>query len=249
VLRTSRYVTPALQPNYEVVRPPLAADFAVVVPGLNPGPALDSLIEDLRSTFAREKVVLQIIVVDDGSSPALAPIEVSSVALLRGPNQGKGAAIRAGLAVAQAPVVGFIDSDGAYSASALLGLYRCVSHGTVTSAVGGRRRAVGLRGLTSIIFSLWVRLWLGIKYDTQAGIKVFSADLISRVTPYVESTGFALDVDLLYTAKRLGFSSPAVIRVTPAPTALSTVNIKRSLTALYEVAHLRLKAPRRANSR
>jgi glycosyltransferase involved in cell wall biosynthesis len=230
-------------PEYRTIVAPHSADFTVVLPAYNAGSAVLDTIADIQETFSAAQIDTCILVVDDGS---LIPVEVPpGVSLLRGQNQGKGAALRAGLTTVLSPVSGFMDADGAYSARSLVAMYRVVASNTSLAAVGSRTFSKNTRGLASRVFSTWVRLLHGLDYDTQAGIKVFSTPALQEVLPLVGATGFAIDVDLLSLLRRRRHFKPALISVTPRSTDTTTVSLSRAAHAFTDVATLRLSLPRR----
>jgi dolichyl-phosphate beta-glucosyltransferase len=237
-LRYTVTPTPPAQTN------PHPPDLSIVIPAFNPGSRLTYLLGDITSVMVRARLTAQVIVVDDGSTDVAAALtSKDSITVLRGPNQGKGAALRAGLAAASAPMLAILDADGAYSATTLLALYDVAL--THHAAVVGRRPfARSPRGVASKLFSSYVRLVHGLRCDTQAGIKVFSAELYQDLAPYLTTTGFAFDVDLLSLARQRHWPSPAEFPVVPNPTiSSSNVTPTRIARALYDVALLRLSYP------
>jgi len=133
------------------------------------------------------------------------------------PKLGKGGvlieAFRACVA-GDADMVGFVDADGATPPAELLRLADVVAGGAdgaiatrrhPTSVIPGERSLV--RRLTSAGFAFGIRVLFDVPYsDTQCGAKVLRADLVRRVAPLLSSRDFLFDVDVLHTARRLGFS-------------------------------------------
>jgi dolichyl-phosphate beta-glucosyltransferase len=230
-----------------------APDLSIVIPSFNPGPRFHALLDDVATVFTRENIPIEVLVVDDGTTDGTTnPTARAHLTVLRGPNQGKGAAIRAGLAIATAPLLATLDADGAYSAATLLRLYRVARtrHGAV---VGSRKPTRTPRGVASRLFSLYVRLLHGLRFDTQAGVKIFPKDFYNDVAPYLTATGFAFDVDIFSVARRRGWKNPTCVPVTPDPTiSSSNVTPRRVVQALADVALLRVTTagpPRRATTR
>jgi glycosyltransferase involved in cell wall biosynthesis len=84
-------------------------DVSVVIPAYN---AAHHLTETLASVSAQFRPPLEIIVVDDGSTDATAQIAAAAGArVIRQPNGGASAARNAGVAVARAPWIAFLDAD------------------------------------------------------------------------------------------------------------------------------------------
>jgi glycosyltransferase involved in cell wall biosynthesis len=131
------------------------------------------------------------------------------------PKLGKGGvlteAFRAS-AGGDAELVAFVDADGATPPAELLRLVAAAT--AADGAIASRRHPASLavgprplgRRLTSSGFAFGIRRLFGVPYtDTQCGAKVLSADLVRRVAPLLSARDFLFDVDLLHTARRLGY--------------------------------------------
>jgi len=125
---------------------------------------------------------------------------------------GKGGGIIAGLAVARAPLVGYVDADGSTSIDELTRLFSLLGP---YDGVFGSRWVLGsklqvqqglLRQLESRGFNLFIRILFGLRYrDTQCGAKVFKKASIDLILPKMISRGFEFDVELLWRLSEAGF--------------------------------------------
>lgn len=107
----------------------------VVIPAYNEGWQLHSVVESV-TRFADH-----VLVVDDGSCPAVSLSSGEVTVLRHGRNQGKGAALRTGLEYALAhgyTKIAFMDGDGQHDPSCLPAFFAALDHYPV--AVGTRRR-------------------------------------------------------------------------------------------------------------
>ncbi len=88
----------------------MTRDLTIVIPAFN---AAEYLAQAIASARAQQGVTTQVIVVDDGSRDRTAEIAaaVPEVQLIRQENAGVSAARNAGLALAEAPFVWFLDAD------------------------------------------------------------------------------------------------------------------------------------------
>ncbi|MEX0874460.1 MAG: glycosyltransferase [Actinomycetota bacterium] len=135
------------------------------------------------------------------------------VGLLQFPKLGKGGVLMEAFRVCEADLIGFVDADCATPPAEFLRLVEAAetADGAIATryhpaAVLPNRRSMSRR-LTSVGFSLVVRNLFGLPYtDTQCGAKVLSYDLVRRITPLLSSRDFLFDVDVLVTARRLGFT-------------------------------------------
>ena len=201
----------------------------VVVPALDEAAGIGATVVAIREALHRiaSEGGVEVIVVDDGSSDGTAEAALAAgadqvVVLPR--NRGKGAAVRAGVAVARGRVVAFTDADLAYSPDQLVRVIAEVEAGW-DLAVGSRRhpdteqvrgagplRDLGSRGINLLAMGVL----LSHPHDTQCGLKAFRSDVAKTVFALGRVDGFAFDVEVLHVVERHGFS------VTEVPVRLST---------------------------
>lgn len=181
-----------------------------LIPAHNEGPRIGRVV----SAAARHMPVL---VIDDGSSDDTAAIaEAAGARVLRQePNQGKGAALRAGFAAALddgAEAVITLDGDGQHDASeiaAFLGLYaRRSIGGQPTELIVGRRsfrRMPPVRRLANwlgtVALSAAVGRWI---HDNQSGYRLIGRQLMKAMLRSQES-GFAFEVEMIAICLREGW--------------------------------------------
>jgi len=200
------------------------ATVSLVIPSYNEERRLPRLAAALRDSapgdLAREGLTLvETIVVDDGSldssadvlrqeqamTPGLAPL------IREGRNEGKGAAVAAGVAAAQGELVLVSDVDLAaplHEAGKLLAaIYdgadvaigsRAIDPSLVTG-IPLRRRVMGR------VFNGLVRTMSGLPYsDTQCGFKLLRTPVARRLLADQVTPRFAFDVEILMRARRDG---------------------------------------------
>ena len=126
---------------------------------------------------------------------------------------GKGGGVKAGFAVASAPLVGFMDADNSTKVSELVRLFRLI--GDHDGVIGSRhlpgqvlqRKQPLCRRIQSRIFNGLIRLLFGLPfYDTQCGAKIFKKEAIDAVLLDLRSTGFEFHVELLWHLSRKGYT-------------------------------------------
>ena len=135
------------------------------------------------------------------------------------PKMGKGGVLMETFRRCDTDLVGFVDADCATPPAELRRMTEAAAN--VDGVIASRRlpasvtpssRAAG-RGLTSAGFAWLVRRVFHLPYaDTQCGAKVLRRELVARAVPLMSARDFLFDVDLLVTARRLGF------QVTEVPT-------------------------------
>ncbi len=196
-----------------------ALDLTVVVPYYNPGHLLVPTIERLLSVLDASGASYEVIAVSDGSTDgsdreldaALADRpRLTNVVLAQ--NQGKGAALRVGLAKGRGRYLGFIDADGDLDPILLDSFQTMVRLYSPDIILGSKRHPLSeveypfLRRVYSWGYQQVVRLGfrLNIK-DTQTGIKLVRRDVLSAVLPRMLEKRFAFDLELFVIARRLGY--------------------------------------------
>jgi glycosyltransferase involved in cell wall biosynthesis len=160
---------------------------------------------------------LPVLVVDDGSSDDTAAIaEAAGAHVIRqSPNQGKGAALRAGFAAALADgaeAVLTLDGDGQHDPAEIpsfLGLYaRRTISGSSTELVIGRR-SFGRMPITrrlanwlgTVTLSAALGRWI---HDNQSGYRLIGRRLMAAMLDSTES-GFAFEVEMIAVCLREGW--------------------------------------------
>ena len=167
---------------------------------------------------------------------------------------GKGFAVKEGFKEAlkgKAELIGFVDADMAtrsehfYELVKNIGEYdgaiasRYIKGSILTPKQGFSRRIAGFA------FHMVVRALFFMPYrDTQCGCKLFKREVITKVLEQMSISGWAFDVDLLYTARKNGFKIKEIPTVWQDQ-AESKLNLKKaSIQMFFAVVQLRLfKSP------
>lgn len=188
----------------------------IVIPAFNEEARIDRTLRAYRSVV--NAFDARFIVALDSCTDRTAEIvrhhaELDSrVRLLEFPHLGKGGVIMESLRRCDADVVGFVDADCATPPAEFLRLVdlTVIADGAIASRMHPasvlptpRPRA---RRVTSWAFARLTRLLFSLPYrDTQCGAKVMRRQVVEQVLPLLSSRDFLFDVDLLLTAKRLGY--------------------------------------------
>ena len=179
----------------------------ILIPVFNEKDSLTKLLEKVESVnFGLEK---EIILIDDFSTDgtkdlySVLPYKV----LYHEKNQGKGAALRTGLAEASGDIIIIQDADLEYNPEDYIPLVNLIMSEKVDVVYGSRLaddRNVGkfllLSFLANVTLSLITRLLFGVKLtDMETCYKAFKADVIKDIT--IESDRFDFEPEI--TAKVL----------------------------------------------
>lgn len=162
------------------------------------------------------ETAFEVIVVDDGSGDDTAQRASDAGAdqvIVLPQNQGKGAAVRAGMMASRGRVAAFCDADLAYDPSHLTTMLEEIEGG-FDAVIGNRRHpdsagqaSSGLRAVGSRVVNLLAStLLLAAPLDTQCGLKAFRGDVARRLFAVTRIDGFAFDIEVLHILERAGWT-------------------------------------------
>lgn len=235
---------------------PRAADLSLIIPAYNEALRLPHSLDRLSAYTSETGLFVELVVVDDGSSDTTAQIahhwETQTtnprlkVRTLQISHRGKGAAVRAGMHVANAPIIGYCDADLSVALDALTTLYLVVERGT-DMAIASRELEGSVlevhqpwyRERAGRAFNTLLRALVDIPYrDTQCGLKLFRRDVANDLFSRQRLDGFAFDAEVVVLAVRQGYDIEEVaVRWTHVDG--SKVSLARhSLPMLRDVARI-----------
>jgi len=237
-------------------------NLSLVIPAYNEAARLPRFLESVREYLvAHYPESHEAIVVDDGSSDNLEPILQQFAVgwpqlrwIRHAQNQGKGAAVRTGVAASRGRLVLFADADGATAISEEARLAAAI-HAGADVAIGSRlaatdharRSRTWLRGLAGRCFAALARQMLRLPIrDTQCGFKMFRGEAGRQLFAEVHEQGYLFDLELLALASRLGYQI-AEIPVTWTEIPGSHLSLSRDfLRILVNLWRLRARLARMA---
>jgi len=173
-----------------------------LIPGYHEAPRIAAVVEAAR-------LHLPVVVIDDGSTDETADVAgaAGATVLRQRPNQGKGAALRAGFryaldAGAEAALT--LDADGQHDPAEIPSFLAAWSAGGADLVVGGRdfRRMPLVRRLSNTIGGLAFSWAVGQPIpDNQSGYRLISRRVMESMLTSQE-TGFAFEVEMIATCVR-----------------------------------------------
>ena len=200
-----------------------ALELSVVIPAYNEARRIERALERVMAFLTARDLSWELVIVDDGSTDQTAMMVQHSIAdhggsgdtgqvrLIRlGKNQGKGAALRAGVAATRGARVLMMDADLATPIEELDALERALQAGaqvaTGSRAVAEsriRRPQSPLRVLLGRAGNLWIRsLAVPGVHDTQCGFKLFDGEIARRLFALSRESRFGIDIEILCLARR-----------------------------------------------
>jgi glycosyltransferase involved in cell wall biosynthesis len=225
------------------------AAVSIVIPAFNSARYLAGNVDRVIAFFDETGIRGEVVVADDGSTDGTATsvAETERVRILRLPHRGKGAALRAGMAITTGDIVGFTDADLPYGVASLPLALSYIRDRRYHAVIGDRtlpgstHSSTGLlrTALSEVASFAFRTLVTGGIYDTQCGFKIFRGDVGREVFRLTRIDGFAIDVEVIYLLLkhrldlkripvRLERNEPSSVRV-----------IRDSLGAFRDIAAIR----------
>jgi glycosyltransferase involved in cell wall biosynthesis/O-antigen/teichoic acid export membrane protein len=227
---------PATPVDDAIELPPAEIDLSLVIPFYNPGSRLAPHVQEIIKVLRAAEVTFEVIAVSDGSTDG-SPSSIAGVGQVRvvqlAKNQGKGAALRVGLAQGRGRYLGFIDGDGDIPAGQLNHFLAATRTGDPDVVLGTKRHpdsdvvypplrrlySFGYQQLNRVLFQLPTR-------DTQTGIKLIRRETLAAVLPKMVEKRFAFDLELLVVARRMGYRNFVELPVCITERFTSTISLK-----------------------
>ena len=192
---------------------------SIVIPAYNEAARLPDSLATVRRYLATLPYPCEVVVADDGSTDSTQGVikrlmrNWPALRLVSGPHTGKGGAVRAGVLAATGDYIALADADFSMPVKEF-DRFKPDLFGTYDVAIGSRE-APGARRydepfhrhLMGRVFNALVQLMLlpGIQ-DTQCGFKCLRGAVAHELCQQQTITGWGFDVELLYIARKRGYS-------------------------------------------
>jgi dolichol-phosphate mannosyltransferase len=225
----------------------VGANITIVIPSHNSGSHGLNTALAIHDLFEEDRVGVHVIAVSDGSrdesvelfnslkQPWFTHIQLTA-------NQGKGAALRAGLAQSTSVITGFIDADGDIPVHVLRLMHQKILEHDADVVFGSKwhlesnvqvsnsRRLISQlhRTLQQILFKIDIS-------DTQVGVKLFKTSALSEILPSLEESGFSLDVEIFVALAAYGHNNFVETPVEIRRTGASTVSLKSVVVSFIDL--------------
>lgn len=200
---------------------------SLIIPAYHQADTIADEVRALDKLLGKLVQFHEIIVVidgdDDNTETALKRLTIPNLRVDRFTNnQGKGMALRHGLAQARGELIAFIDAGGDLDPTFLEIMLVELKLHQADIVIGSKRHSLSdvsyplVRRLYSAVYQLLTRILFHLRIrDTQVGLKLFRRHVLEAVLPRTLVKQFAFDLELLVVAYHLGFR-----RVVEAPVRL-----------------------------
>jgi len=226
---------------------------SIIIPAYNETKLIKQTLYEVIEFIDDKKIVAEIIVVDDGSKDDTVirarEIKDSRVIVLSyKPNQGKGYAIKTGVKHSTGKCILFIDADHSIPINHVSEFLPCtkdydlvIGSKAIKSTTKVKRQKVH-REVLGRCFNLLVRLITGIKVkDTQCGFKLIKTSAAKKIFSQMQVKRFSFDVEMLYLAKKYGFSVKEMPITLTSREGSRVSIIFDSLSMLKDIIKIRLR--------
>ena len=175
---------------------------SIVVPAFNEEAGLAVVLRKLLQSLGTG---CEVIVVDDGSTDATASVARSfPVRLVQHErNQGKGAALKTGIAAARSGIVIWIDADDTYPPDVIPRMAEALTSSyDLVYTTRSRANIPAFNRLAAVLFSWTARIVYGFKPpDAFSGLCGVRKEHLQRMR--LDATGFAIEVEVAMKAGRM----------------------------------------------
>jgi len=192
---------------------------SLVIPVCNEERRIARCLDRVSKFKERSQVDLEVILAEDGSTDRT--LEIAMEFAERNPlirvvtsstRLGKGGGILNGVESSHGNIIVYMDVDLSTTPEQIPNLVEAIQEGydvAIGSRLHPRSHVTGAprhRVLLGRLFNAVVRLLFQVRYfDTQAGFKAFKREALTKILSYVNTDGFAFDVDLIVKAEKLGY--------------------------------------------
>jgi dolichyl-phosphate beta-glucosyltransferase len=215
-------------------------NLSIILPSYKSAGTLASQLPAFMTWLGTKSWTYEVIVVDDGSQDDGATEATAKangcVYIAHDRNRGKGAAVRTGMRAAKGAFRMFTDADIPFEFECIERFYSYLSEKEFHVAVGDRTlpesryfsEIKGSRKMGSSLFTFFVGRFVttGL-FDTQCGMKGFSAKVADDLFSVSRLNGFAFDVELLYIALKRNYDIKRLPVMFRSNHEQSSVNLMR----------------------
>ena len=194
-------------------------EISSIIPAFDEALRLPATLDRIERFITEGRLKAEVIVVDDGSRDDTAEVVKQrttrwpALRLVLAGHNGKGAAVRLGMAAAAGRYRVFSDADLSVPIEDLEKLLKPLREGAGVAIASRALKDSEIelhqpwyRETMGKVFNRLVRIFvLGGVHDTQCGFKAFTAEVAERVFPPLQTHGFGFDVEVLYRAQRAGY--------------------------------------------
>lgn len=219
---------------------------SLIIPVYNFAEKIEENAKKMLEFLEKKIGDFELIFVDDGSTDEtdrkLSNIANGNIRVISlEQNQGKGAAIKAGVQESRGNYIIFTDADLPYDLGSITHFIKQLNNGYEV-ILGSRRKSDHYDVFPSIVRRILSALFLRIANvflikkvtDTQCGIKGFSRSAALDLFARLQTNGFAFDVELIYCAQKGGYKI-IELPVTFIGDSSTSINVWKASRMLFDL--------------
>ena len=191
---------------------------SIIIPAYNEATRLPESLEKINIFLSGQSYPAEIIVVENGSSDNTFAIvdkmklTIPNLVVVHENQRGKGWAVKRGMELAAGEYCFICDADLSMPIEELPRFFppqlenAAVAIASREAPGAQRYNEPEYRHVIGRVFNWMVRLLIlpGLQ-DTQCGFKCFRADVVEKIFPLVNISGWTFDVEALFIARRFGY--------------------------------------------
>ena len=230
---------------------------SIIIPAYNEESRIESTLKAIVNYLSKKDFTYEIIVVDDGSSDKTTQVvsdyllKINHLQLITlEKNLGKGAAVSRGMLEARGLWRIFTDADNATPIEELDRFLPLIATNDIiigsiaTHDAKVTQHESFTRNLAGKFGNWLIRKVMNIPFlDTQRGFKLFSKEATKAIFPYIKTSGWGFDIEVLALAVKKGFRIKEV-GIVWAHKAGSKVGIIAYLEVLWELITIKRRINR-----
>lgn len=188
---------------------------SIIIPAYNEEDRIKPTLEAYLDYFKDQNVEIIVIMngCTDNTLKVVESIKDPRLKYLNLKQPGKGNALLQGFKIASGDLISYIDADNSTTPEFLNKLlenmedWDCVMGSRYLKNSTMLTKQPFSRRIASRGYNLLVRLILNLQFkDTQAGAKIFKKQAIESITENFKTSGWGIDVSILYKIKKKGFT-------------------------------------------
>jgi glycosyltransferase involved in cell wall biosynthesis len=181
--------------------------YSIIIPAFNEGENLALFLDEIRRKLD-DKLQMEVIVVDDGSSDATYVVarESGAKVIRLETNKGYGEALRTGFRHASSPIIVVLDANGEYDPNQVVEGVSLITNGKADIAVGSRvyTEDSTIRRFVAFQLSFLVRFMTKLKItDIRSNFLCIRKEILTNLK--LTEKGFTIGIELLLKANEKNY--------------------------------------------
>lgn len=219
-------------------------DISIIIPIHNDADVLANTVDRVLDFFVKEKLLGELIIVNDGGTIAGVEIaqkkqaeNISIIQFINRPkNKGKGFTLREGIEKSVGRAVFYMDADLPYGMAVIKQMYDKINiekfdlvlANRNLSGKKGMQEAPFIRKIAHFVYSVIVGPLVKDVTDPAAGLKGMTRQVAKELIPQLTIDRFAFDIEFIFLANKKG------LRISQIPVTLQQTGKSKNLSVITD---------------